>query len=44
MARSIETDFLYAFNRDTRDHDPKLRLNVDDNDYFIRRLVHQTNP
>ena len=44
MARSIETDFLYAFNRDTRDHDPKLRLNVDDNDYFIRRLVHPDQP
>ena len=44
MARSIETDFLYAFNRDTRDHDPKLRLNVDDNDYFIRRLVQPDQP
>ena len=44
MARSIETDFLYAFNRDTRVHDPKLRLNVDDNDYFIRRLVHPDQP
>ena len=44
MARSIETDFLYAFNRDTRDHDPKLRLNVDDNDYFKRRLVQPDQP
>ena len=44
MARSIETDFLYAFNRDTRVHDPKLRLNVDDNDYFIRRLVQPDQP
>ena len=44
MAGSIQTDFLYAFNRDTRDHDPKLRLNVDDNDYFIRRLVQPGQP
>ena len=44
MARSIETDFLYAFNRDTRDYVPKLRLNVDDNDYFIRRLVKPDQP
>ena len=44
MARSIETDFLYAFNRDTRGHDPKLRLNVDDNDYFIQRFVQPDQP
>ena len=44
MAGSIETDFLYAYNRDTHDHDPKLRLNVDDNDYFMRRLVHPDQP
>ena len=44
MARSIEIDFLYAFNRDTRVNDPKLRLNVDDNDYFIHRLVHPDQP
>ena len=39
MAGSIQTDFLYAYNRDTRSYVPKLRLNVDDNDYFIHRLT-----
>ena len=39
MSQSIQTDFLYAYNRDSGSHVPKLRLNVDDNDYFMRRLI-----
>ena len=44
MARSIENDFLATYDRDTRTTVPKLRLNVDDNDYFIQRLVHPNQP
>ena len=44
MAQSIQSDFLYAYNRDNRDYIPKLRLNVDDSEYFIHRLTHPTEP
>ena len=44
VARSIENDFLSTYDRDTRTIVPKLRLNVDDNDYFIHRLVHPNQP
>ncbi len=38
IAKSIETDFLLSFDRNTREFSPRLRLNVDDDDYFRRRL------
>lgn len=39
LAESIDTDFLSVFNRHTRTRVPRLRLNVDDNDYFRLRLT-----
>ncbi len=39
LAQSIDTDFLTVFNRQTRTRVPRLKLNVDDNDYFRLRLT-----
>jgi hypothetical protein len=33
-ANSITNDFLSGYNRQKREYIPKLRLNIDDNDYF----------
>lgn len=38
LAGSIDTEFLTVFNRSTRTRVPRLRLNIDDNDYFWARL------
>jgi hypothetical protein len=38
-ARSIENDFLQTYDRDVRGHEPRLRLNVQDNEFFRRRIL-----
>lgn len=38
-ARSIETDFLQTYDRDVRGHEPRLKLNVQDNEFFKRRIL-----
>lgn len=38
LAASIDTDFLSFFNRPSRARVPRLRLNVDDDDFFRQRL------
>ena len=38
MVRDLE-DFLYTFVRGTREIDPRLQLNVTDNDFFRRRVL-----
>lgn len=38
IANSVKSDFLTVFDRATREHIPRLRLNVDDDDYFRHRL------
>jgi hypothetical protein len=38
-AQSIETDFLRKFDRDSRDHISRLTLNVQDNEFFRRRIL-----
>jgi hypothetical protein len=38
LAASIDEEFLTFFNRNTRSRVPRLRLNVDDDDFFRRRL------
>jgi hypothetical protein len=39
LSDSIDSDFLSVFNRHTRTRVPRLKLNVDDNDYFRLRLT-----
>ena len=39
IAESIENDFLTVVDRDRRERVPRLRLNVDDNEYFRARLT-----
>jgi hypothetical protein len=43
LSGSIATEFLTYFNRHTRSRIPRLRLNVDDDDFF-RRLVEGEQP
>lgn len=43
LAASIDTDFLSFFNRSTRSRVPRLRLNVDDDEFF-RQLVEGEQP
>lgn len=38
-ANSIETEFLRKFDREARDYVPRLTLNVQDNEYFRRRVL-----
>ena len=38
IAESIDNDFLTGIDRDLRDRVPRLRLNLDDNDFFKARL------
>lgn len=39
LADSIDSEFLSIFNRHTRTRVPRLKLNIDDNDYFRLRLT-----
>ncbi|HEX4077492.1 MAG TPA: DUF262 domain-containing protein [Rhizomicrobium sp.] len=39
IAESIDSEFLTVINRATRARVPRLRLNLDDNDYFRARLT-----
>lgn len=39
IAESIDNEFLTGIDRVLRDRVPRLRLNLDDNDYFRARLV-----
>lgn len=41
VAESINNEFLTGIDRASRERVPKLRLNVDDNDYFRARLTGQ---
>jgi len=41
IAESIENDFLTGVDRARRERVPRLRLNVDDNDYFRARLINE---
>lgn len=43
LAESINTEFLTYFNRSTRSRVPRLRLNIDD-DNFFRQLVEGKEP
>lgn len=36
----IESEFLFSVNRKTHETLPRLQLNVEDNDYFVRRVLH----
>lgn len=38
-AESIETDFLFEYDRTQQDDVPKVRLNVDDREFFRRRVL-----
>lgn len=45
IAESIDSEFLTVIDRVSRDRVPRLRLNLDDNDYFRARLTGtQTTP
>jgi hypothetical protein len=44
VANSIDSEFLTVFNRRIRDRIPRLKLNLDDNDYFRLRLSGQPQP
>ena len=39
IAQSVESQFLTVIDRPTRESVPRLRLNLDDNDYFRARLT-----
>lgn len=39
---SIENDFLITFDREHKESVPKLSLNIDDNEYFRRRILSPT--
>ncbi len=39
ISDSIDRDFLIAIDRGKREHVPKLRLNVDDNEFFRARIT-----
>jgi hypothetical protein len=41
LVQAIETDFLFGFDRDTERRVPKLTLNIDDRDYFDKRILSQ---
>src|SRR6266705_4720581 len=36
---SIENDFLFKIDRDTNEIEPRLKLNVDDNEFFRQRIL-----
>ncbi len=36
---SIENDFLFKIDRDTNEIEPRLRLNVDDNEFFRQKIL-----
>lgn len=38
-AQSLDTDFLRNIDRDTEAVVPRLRLNLEDNDFFVRRIL-----
>lgn len=38
-AMSLDTDFLRNIDRDTEAVVPRLRLNLEDNDFFVRRII-----
>ena len=45
LADAIDNEFLTVFNRHTRSRIPRLKLNVDDNDYFRARIdADEPNP
>ena len=44
VANSIDNDFLSSFDRNSRQRVPKLRLNIDDNEYFRNRIEHPEHP
>jgi len=39
IAESVDSEFLMVIDRSSRDRVPRLRLNLDDNDYFRARLT-----
>lgn len=43
LADSIETDFLSEFDRPSKEDVPKLRLNVDDREFFRKRVLCRPN-
>lgn len=44
IAESIENDFLTGVDRVRRERVPRLKLNVDDNDYFRAKLINDGAP
>ena len=38
LAESIDTEFLTVYNRNVRDRIPRLKMNLDDNEFFRSRL------
>jgi uncharacterized protein with ParB-like and HNH nuclease domain len=38
-AESLDADFLRNIDRDTEEVVPRIKLNLEDNDYFIRRIL-----
>ncbi len=41
--KSIETDYLFSFDRKQGDYTSKLTLNVDDNEFFKKSVLHHHN-
>ena len=41
IAESVESEFLTVIDRSSRERVPRLRLNLDDNNYFRARLVNE---
>lgn len=41
MVQSIENDFLSVIDRRSKEQQPKLRLNVDDNDFFRKNIINR---
>jgi hypothetical protein len=39
LVQSIENDFLFSIDRASKSQVPKLTLNLDDRDYFIKRIL-----
>lgn len=42
LAESIDNEFLSVFNRSARTRVPRLKLNIDDNEYFRLRLTNSS--
>ncbi|MCX5634394.1 MAG: DUF262 domain-containing protein [Planctomycetota bacterium] len=43
LVQSIENDFLFNIDRTSKSKVPRLTLNLDDRDYFIKRILSQPN-